>query len=241
MLRYTPGDSVAHRLDPRSKLAFQFGFAAAVFAYPRPLWIGGMTVAALAVLVATGASLRRTLRAYWFVLLLLFLGPVIAAVTLGPPWVDVGRASDSALAVARVVPVVFVSAAYIYTTPVRETRAAVQWLVPGKLGRLLGVGMGLTFRFLPVIREDVVRIHEGILARGGANRPFHDRVRRIAALSVARALERSERLSVALRARCFAWNPTLPRLAFSRADYPVLGASLLLAVTPLVVRLPSLV
>lgn len=241
MLQYTPGDSVAHRLDPRSKLAFQFGFAAAVFAFPRPLWIGSMTVVALAVLLATGASLRQTLRAYWFVILLLFLGPVIAAVTLGPPWVDLDRASKSVLAVARVVPVIFVSAGYIYTTPVRETRAAVQWLVPGKLGRLLGVGMALTFRFLPVIREDVFRLREGIQARGGANRPFHDRVRRIAVLSVARALERSERLSVALQARCLAWNPTLPRLAFSRADYPVLVCSLLLLVLPLVIRLPSLV
>lgn len=240
MLQYTPGDSVAHRLDPRSKLAFQAGFAVAVFARPTMPWLAGMTIAGLAVLFISGASLRQTLRAYWFVILLLFVGPVIAALTLGPPWVDTGQAARSAMAVARVIPVLFVSAAFIYSTPVRETRAAVQWLVPGRPGRLLGVGMALTFRFLPVVREDVRRIREGLQARASGNRPFHDRVRRIAVLSVVRAMERSERLTVALQARCFAWNPTLPRLSFSRVDYVVLGIALVLALVGVVSALLEL-
>lgn len=233
MLRYTPGETLAHRLDPRTKLCFQAGFAIAVFAQPTPPRLAGMTVVAFLVLVVAGASLRRTLRAYWVVLLLLALGPVVAAVTLGPPWVDTDRAAGSALAVARVVPVLFVSGAYVHATPVRDTRAAVQRTVPGRTGRLLGVGMGLTFRFVPVVREDVRRVREAVLARGGRDRPFRDRVSRIATLSLVRALDRRDRLAVALRARCFAWNPTLPRLAFGRADYPVLVLSVGLALTPL--------
>ncbi len=233
MLRYTPGETLAHRLDPRTKLCFQAGFAIAVFAQPTPPRLAGMTVVAFLVLVVAGASLRRTLRAYWVVLLLLALGPVVAALTLGPPWVDTDRAAGSALAVARVVPVLFVSGAYVHATPVRDTRAAVQRTVPGRTGRLLGVGMGLTFRFVPVVREDVRRVREAVLARGGRDRPFRDRVSRIATLSLVRALDRRDRLAVALRARCFAWNPTLPRLAFGRADYPVLVLSVGLALTPL--------
>ncbi|MEF8814712.1 MAG: energy-coupling factor transporter transmembrane protein EcfT [Halovenus sp.] len=233
MVRYTPGRTLAHRLDPRTKLCFQAGFAVAVFSRPTPLWLAGMTVVALLVLVVAGASLRRTLRAYWFVLLFLALGPVIAALTLGPPWVDIDRAAGSALAVARVVPILLVSGAYVHATPIRDTRAAVQRTVPGRAGRLLGVGMGLTFRFVPVVREDVRRVRDAVLARGGRDRPFRDRVSRIATLSVVRALDRRDRLAVALRARCFAWNPTLPRLAFERADYPVLALSVVLALTPL--------
>ncbi|MFC4551663.1 energy-coupling factor transporter transmembrane protein EcfT, partial [Halorussus sp. GCM10023401] len=36
------------------------------------------------------------------------------------------------------------------------------------------------------------------------------------------------RFSLALRARCFAWNPTLPPLSTSRVDVPVLAASVAL-------------
>jgi biotin transport system permease protein len=60
-----------------------------------------------------------------------------------------------------------------------------------------------------------------------------DRAGRIATLSLRRALERSTALSVALRARCLSYNPTLPRLSFGWVDGPVLVAALLLALSPL--------
>jgi len=233
MLRYTPGETLAHRLDPRTKLCFQAGFAIAVFARATLPWLAAMTAVALLSLAVAGASLRRTLRAYRFVLLVLALGPVVGALTLGPPWIDPDRAAGSALAVARVVPVLLVSGAYVHATPVRDTRAAIQRTVPGRVGRLLGVGMALTFRFVPVVRADVRRVRDAMLARGGAERPFRDRASRIATLSVVRALERRDRLALALRARCFAWNPTLPRLAFGRRDYPVLAVAVVLGLTPL--------
>jgi biotin transport system permease protein len=232
MLRYTPGETPAHRPDPRPKLAFQGGFALAAFAYTTITWLLGMTACGLVVLLGSGVSIRRTLRAYWFVLLFLALGPVIAALTLGPPWVDIDRGVRSARAVSRVVPVLFVSGAYIHSTPVRDTRAAVQRTIPGRPGRLLGVGMALTVRSLVLVRDDLSQIRAAVLARGGANRPLHDRMRRIATLSVGRAFGRTDRLSAALQARAFAWNPTLPRLTFSWIDYPVVVLSLGLAVTP---------
>jgi biotin transport system permease protein len=233
MLRYTPGKTLAHRLDPRTKLAVQIGFAVAAFARTSVPWLLGTTVCGLAVLVISGVSLRRTLRAYWFVLIFLAVGPLIAALTLGPPWIDLDRGARSLRAVSRVVPVLFVSGAYIHSTPIRETRAAVQRTLPGRPGRLLGVGMALTVRSFALVSADIARIRAAVLARGGSNRAFHDRVRRIATLSVARAFSRRERLAVALRARCFAWNPTLPRLSFSRIDYPVLLLAVGLLVIPL--------
>ena len=234
MITYTPGETVAHRLDPRTKLFFQFGFAIAVFARPTTVWLAGMVALAVGCLFLAGLSVWRALRAYWFVLAVLSLGPVIAAVTLGPPWIQPERALDSLRSVVRIVPILLISAAFIHSTPVRGTRAAIQRTVPGRFGQLLGVGVALTFRFIPVVREDVRTIVEAIAARGGDNRPVRDRAGRTATLSVARALDRADRLSVALQARCFAWNPTLPQLAFSRLDYPVLLVSVGLALTPLV-------
>jgi len=234
MLTYEPGDSLAHRLDPRTKVAFQVGFAIAVFARPTPGWLAAMLGVGLLALVAARLSPLDALRAYWFVLLVLAFGPLVGGVALGPPWFRVDPALDSLRAVARVVPVLLVSAAFVRSTPVRDTRAAIQRTVPGRPGQLLGVGVALTFRFVPVVRADVRRVREAVRVRGGESRSLRDRASRIVTLSLVRALARADRLAVALQARCFAYNPTLPRLAFSRLDYPVLALAVLLAVTPLV-------
>jgi biotin transport system permease protein len=233
MLSYRPGDGLAHRLDPRSKLAFQAGFAVAVFARPAPAWLAAMTALAVGCLAVARLSPLRGLWAYRVVLVVLALGPVLGGAVPGPPWFRVGPALESLRAVARVVPVLLVSAAFVRSTPVRDTRAAVQRTVPGRPGQLLGVGVGLTVRFVPVVRADVRRVRDAVRARGGDRRSLRDRASRLATLSVLRALVRSDRLALALRARCFAYDPTLPALRFSRPDYPVLALAVLLAATPL--------
>jgi biotin transport system permease protein len=233
MLSYRPGDTIVHRLDPRSKLLVQFGLAIAVFARPTPAFVVGATLLTLGMLAAARLSPLAVLRAYKVVFAVLALGPVIAGVALGPPWFRVEPALRSVQAVSRVVPVLFVSAAYLTTTPVRETRAAVQRLVPGKAGQLFGVGMALVIRLFPVVFQDAREVRDAIRARGGEQRPFWVRARLLAVRSLERTLDRSDRLGVALRARCFAWNPTLPPLAFHRRDYPVLLLGVALALWPL--------
>lgn len=233
MLTYEPGGTLAHRLDPRAKLAFQVGFAIAVFASPSLLWLGATAALAVGCLLAARLSPLRALRAYWLVMVVLSLGPLLGGLALGPPWFRVEPALSSLQRVVRLVPLLLVSAAFVHSTPVRDTRAAIQRTVPGRFGQLLGVGVGLTFRFVPVLRADVTRIREAIRVRGGDRRPFRDRVQRLATLSVIRAFARADRLSLALRARCFAYNPTLPDLRFSAVDYLVLALSAVLAVAPL--------
>jgi len=234
MLNYTPDETLAHALDPRSKLALQFAVAIAAFSNPGLLRLFALVAFGLGCLAVAGLALRRVLWSYRFVLAVLALGPLLAAVTLGPPWLRLGPAVESLWSVARVVPVLFVSAAYVHSTPVRETRGAIQRTFPGRVGVLLGVGVGLTFRFLPVIRADVRRVREAIAARGGDHRSLRDRAGRIATLSIGRVLDRADRLSIALSARCFAWNPTLPALSFSRMDYVALAVAIALAVSPFV-------
>lgn len=234
MLTYEPGSTVAHRLDPRSKLAFQFGFAVAAFAASSLAGLAAMYAIGLGALLAARLSPVRALRAYWFVLAVLTLGPLLGGVTLGPPWFRVEGALTSLRSVARIVPILLVSAAFVHSTPVRDTRAAIQRTVPGRFGQLLGVGVALTFRFVPVVRADVGRIRDAIRARGGDRRSARDRATRLATLSLVRALDRADRLSLALQARCFAYNPTLPELQFSRLDVVVLALSAGLAIIPLV-------
>lgn len=218
MLTYVPGDSFAHRLDPRTKLALQLAFAAAAFAHTTPRGLAVLTVVALALLASARLSPVRVVWSYRFLLPFLFAAVLMRAVTWGPPWVRPGEAVAPLLAGYRVVLVVAVAAVYVRTTPARESRAAVEWLVPGKPGRLLGTGVGLVFRLVPVLRRDLLTVRDASRARLGDQQGLQRRMRVVATAGLNRAFSRTDRLSLALQARCFSWNATLPRLQFSPVD-----------------------
>lgn len=233
MLRYEPGSTLAHELDPRAKLAFQAGFAVAAFAYTTPRGLAVLTVVALAALAAARRSPLGALYDFRFVLPVLLAAPLFEGVVLGPPWFSLAQARFPALASYRVVLLLLVSAAYVSSTPARDSRAAVQWLVPGRPGRFLGLGVAVVFRFLPVLVADLRRARAAMQARLGTERPLAERIRIVATAGLRRVDARADALSLALQARCVAWNPTLPRLALGRRDGPVVLLALALAASPL--------
>ena len=178
MLSYTPGDSLAHRLDPRTKLLAQAAFAAAAFVYTTPRGLAAFTLVTAVFLVAGRLSPVRAIRGYLPALPFLAAGPVVSVV---------------------------------------EIRV---WA-----GRLLGIGVALVFRFLPLLRGDLRRVREASATRLGGERGLRDRMEVVASAGIRRAFGRADRLALALRARCFAWNPTLPELRFGRADAVGLGVA----------------
>lgn len=228
MLRYTPGDRFAHRLDPRAKLAFQVGFVAATVTVDGVVGLGGLAILAMAGLWSAGLSLRAALWAFRAPVVLLAVGPVLAGVQPGPPWFDLPAAAASAQASAAVLLALLVAGTYVHSTPVRETQAAIQWLLPGRLGRVLGVGVGLVFRLVPLLADDLRQIRQARLARRGDARGWADRVAGIGLAGLRQTFDRAERLATALRARCFAWNPTLPRLRWRPRDTVVVGLAIVL-------------
>lgn len=239
VLAYEPDDTPAHALDARAKLVFQMGFALAAFANPTATWLGALAVVAAAALALARLSPLRVARAYWFVFVLLASSPLVAAASLTRPWLRPEAAVEPTLAVARVALVLFVGAAYVRTTPVRATRAAIQRHVPGRVGVLLGVGVALTFRFIPVFRRDLVAVREAMRARLGDRRSVTDRARRLGITGLARAFTRADRLTLALQARCFAWNPTLPDQRFRARDHLVAAGGVALAAAALVAVAPG--
>lgn len=223
-LAHVPGESLAHRLDPRSKLLLQVGFAAAAYAYTTPRGLAALTLVAVGWLRLAGGG-PRDLWAYRFALPVLLVAPLVAGAALGAPWFRFDRAGDTALASYRVALVLVVAVGYVRSTPVRESRAAIQRTVPGRPGRFLGTGVALAFRFLPLLKRDLVTAREALRARGGGALPVRERMRIVATAGLGRAIGRADRLGTALSARCFAWNPTLPRLEFGRADAVAISVS----------------
>lgn len=231
MLTYEPDDTLAHGLDPRAKLVAYAGFAVAAFGWDDPLAVVALGPLALLGLAASGVTVRRALRAYALPVALLGFAVLVRTADLGPPWVDLGEARTASLHAARVLLVLVLGAAYVRSTPVHETQSAIQRHIPGKVGQFLGVGVGFVLRFLPVLRADLGRATDAVRARGGDALPVHERMRLVAVGGVRRALERADRFALALRARCFAWNPTPPPLDFRPRDAVVTLAGLALAAT----------
>ncbi|SEK92916.1 energy-coupling factor transporter transmembrane component T family protein [Haloferax larsenii] len=231
MLTYEPGDSLAHRLDPRTKLAVQISFAAAGLAHTTPTGLAVLGVVAAASLYAADTSPLSALHAIRYAIPFLLLGPVIEAAQFGSPWFDPSAAVTPTLASIRVLLVFFVAAAYVRTTAVRESRVAIQHLVPGRVGVAFGIGVALVFRFLPVVRRDLLRVREANKARLGDQRRVDERLATVAAGGLRRSFARADALALALRARCFAWNPTLPEIRLTRLDAPALVLALGLSVS----------
>ncbi|MFQ3319416.1 MAG: biotin transport system permease protein [Natronomonas sp.] len=237
MLTYEPGSSPAHRLDPRSKLAVQLAFAVAAFAYTTPRGLAVLTVFTLGVLAVAKTVPQRVLWEYRFVFPFLLAAPILDGVTWGAPWFVIEDAIAPLLAGWRVLLVLLVAAAYVRTTPVRESRAAVQRLIPGNPGQFLGMGVAFVFRLLPVLLSDIARIRDVHKARLGTERSVSDRMQFLTIAAFNRAFDRADRFALALQARCFSWNPTLPALRLSRLDAvafvvaaALLGAALISAV-----------
>jgi biotin transport system permease protein len=230
VLAYEPGDSLAHGLDPRAKLAVQVAFAAAAFAHTTPRGLVALTALVALLLAGAATSPVGAAIAFRFALPFLIVAPILEGIVLGPPWFAVAEAAAPALASYRVLLILLVSAAYVRTTPVRESEAAIGRLVPGRPGRALAVGVALVFRFLPVLQRDLSTVRAAMHARLGTERPLRERMRIVATGGLNRAFARADRLSLSLRARCFAWNPTLPALALSARDLPALALAAVLAV-----------
>ncbi|PSQ30308.1 cobalt ABC transporter permease [Halobacteriales archaeon SW_8_65_20] len=222
-VRYEPGETLVHRLDPRGKLAVQIAVALAALAHTTPRGLVGVTLLTAGILAVSRTAPTAALAEFKLVLPFLVGGPLIEGVTLGPVGFSVTQAIPPALAAYRTVLLLLVAAVYVRTTPVRESRAAIQRTVPGKPGQLLGLGVGFVFRFLPVLRRDIRRLRDGSAARLGTERPVRERMRLLAIGGLNRAFRRAETLELAVQARCLAWNPTLPRLRFARRDAPALA------------------
>ncbi len=212
----------AARLDPRTKLAVQTGAATLVLASPR----AGLAAVASIAVAACAAARVDPLAALWEVrplVPLLAAAPVVEALTLGSPWVVPADAVVPAFAAARLLPLYLLGVAYAASTTARESRAAVAWLVPGRTGALLGAGVELVFRLLPSLRSDLVAVRRAVVSRRLDGRGAVERVRVVGVTALRQAFRRADALALGLRARAFATNPTLPRLALARRDAPPLA------------------
>jgi len=229
---YQAGASILHRVDVRMKLAL---VAAASLAGLRLDFTAlGLMGAALLILASGG---RRGLRirpgeCRWIALLLALVFAARALSTEGTPvfsllgW-EISREGlqEGARVSLRLALAFLLGAVLVGTTRSTEIRAGVQWYLkplPFAAAARVGTMLGLLVRFIPVVFEEVSRVSDAQRARAVENRrnPFRRAVK-LGVPVMSRIFERSNRLALAMEARCYSESRTPPELRAGARDWAV--------------------
>ena len=217
-----------HRIDPRVKVLLQLSVVAAAYAYTDPLPLLILSIGTVWILWIGNQSLAGVLWEFRYLIVFLSFAPLIGGATMGQPWFDPASAREPGLAAIRVVLLVIISIAIVRTTTPREIEAAIRWALPGRLGRATGLGVGLVFRLLPVLKHEAATTRRMLRARGGEQRPVYLRMQLLGILTLVRCFRRTDRITRALLVRCLSWNSTVPTLALRRHDGALIVLSVIL-------------
>lgn len=238
---YAPGDTLAHRTDPRAKVVLLALATVASFASSAPLglalaWAG--LVVALAVSETPVTALLGGLRPAAVVLAVAAVSN--AVVLVGEPGLSADGLSRSALAVSRIALVVGFALSFSSTTPPPAIADALAELMAPL--RRVGVPVGsvamsasIALRFIPLSVAEVERIRCAQRARG-ARLDEGGALRRLASWSqvlvplLVSLFHRADELAAAMSDRCFTGEQTALAGPLARRDALVLLAGVAWAV-----------
>lgn len=255
--QYFPGDTVVHRLDPRTKLILTIVYIVALF-MAKP-WLGYVLV--LAALLSVAAIGRIPPRAMLrgmkpLVLIIVFTGVLNLFFTAADDYIlqwrfirITGTGLRNAIAmVLRVLLLVSGTFLLTYTTsPLAITDGMERLLTPLKKLRVpvyeLSLMMSIALRFIPTLIEETDRIMSAQKARG-ADMETGSLIQRAKALLplliplFVSAFRRADELATAMECRCYNGGEGRTRMKTLRMEGRdlaafLLGAALLLGVIAL--------
>ena len=218
--KYVPGDSVLHRLDPRTKLLAVLVWMSAALAShdvaPVAMFCA-LILATAALSRLAPALLLRNLRA--FVWLLLITALLHAAMTPGEvfwhvPWLEIditrqGLESATMFTLRLSAVVTAASLLTLTTSPLALTDGLERLLRPGRRVGIpaheLAMMVSIALRFIPVLAEEAERLQKAQMSRGAefGGHPVA-RARKLVPLLVPlflSAFARADRLAIAMEAR----------------------------------------
>jgi energy-coupling factor transport system permease protein len=248
--QYVPGETPAHRLEPRAKLGLAFAYTVLLFSVSG--W-GGFVIAGLAVSAAIAIAripLRLALRglrpvamllAFTLVVNALRWEPAAALLRLGPIGVDgPGLATGLFFVVRIMLLVVGTSLLTLTTSPVALTDALSQLMRPLRIVRVpvddIATMFSIALRFIPTTAEEAERIVVAQTARGavfdqgGPIRRARAWVPVLVPLFV-NLFRRADDLAVAMESRCYTGvgRTRLHDPKMRAADWLVLAAGVTIA------------
>ncbi|MDR1159367.1 MAG: energy-coupling factor transporter transmembrane protein EcfT [Syntrophomonadaceae bacterium] len=255
---YIPGDSIAHRLDPRVKIILAVCYVIALICASDILSYG---LAALTLAGAVTAAkikpsmLLRGMRG--FIVMIAFTAVLCAFMTPGASWVQWGWLSLSKEGIYKGAQVLLSFILFIAgtswltftTSPLQLMEGMSKLLYPLRYIKVspqeVALIMSISMRFVPIMAEESYRILNAQKARGAYidSGNITQRVQAMVSLLAPlfiRAWQRSETLSTAMLCRCYqsgAERTGLRKMFMKRADYTALA--LMSAVLLIIIALPD--
>ncbi|KZR60582.1 energy-coupling factor transporter transmembrane component T family protein [Pseudobacillus badius] len=218
--RYLPLQSVVHRLDPRAKLLFIFGFVIVVFLANNALSYGLLAVFTLVFIYLSKINVRFLLAglkpviwliAFTFLLHIFLTREGDLLFEAGFLKVYEGGVRQGAFISLRFLLLIFVTSLLTLTTsPISITDGLESLLKPFKKLKLpvheLALMMSISLRFIPTLMDETDKIMKAQMARGAdfSSGPIKERVKAVVPLLIplfVSAFKRAEELAVAMEAR----------------------------------------
>ena len=256
--QYFPGDTLIHKLDPRTKLLCVILYIVALFNAKGPLTYGIM-IAVLAVCILISRvewkALTRGLKPVYFIVA--FTAVMNMFFTNGTPVADVWLVRHitwegiiaAVQMVLRIVMLIMGTFLMTYTTsPIALTDGLEHLLSPLKKLRFpvheLAMMMSIALRFIPTLIEETDKIMSAQKARGAdfESGNIFQRAKALVPILVPlfiSAFRRADELATAMECRCYhggQGRTALHVLRYQAADFVVLAAFVALAAGLIVLK-----
>ncbi|GIN22793.1 MAG TPA: energy-coupling factor transporter transmembrane protein EcfT [Bacillus bacterium] len=218
--RYIPGDSILHRMDPRSKLLFVFGFILIVFLANNVVTYGMLVGFVIMVILLSKMNVRFLVNGlkpviyliiFTFILQLLFNKEGEVIFSIGKFHIYEEGLRMAIFISIRFFLLVFVTTLMtLTTTPITLTDGLESLMKP--LNRVkfpvheLALMMSISLRFIPTLMDETDKIMKAQMARGVefSSGPIKDRIKSIVPLLIplfVSSFKRAEELATAMEAR----------------------------------------
>ena len=238
--QFFPGDSLLHRLDPRTKIVLLFFFLAAIFVFDSPLAYAALTAFTAALIAVSRVPLLLMLKALkplsWIIA---FTFVIHLVSTPGDAFFHVwlfdftwqGAAKGFFIAL-RLALLILLSALLTYTTsPLALTDALETLMQPAKRvgvpAHEIAMMMTIALRFVPTLIEEADKIMKAQQARGAdlTEGSVIERIKGFVPVLVPlfiSAFRRADDLALAMEARCYrggVGRTQMKALRISSIDY----------------------
>ncbi|MEN2769084.1 energy-coupling factor transporter transmembrane component T family protein [Ornithinibacillus xuwenensis] len=218
--QYVPGNSLVHRLDPRTKITIIFLFVIIVFFANNIASYSILTVFALVTTALTKIPIRfilKGLKPVWFLIIFTFIlhlivtkeGEVLVEI-IGFNIYSGAVIQGFAISLRFFLLILITSLLTLTTTPIEITDAIEDMLHPLKKIKFpvheLALMMSISLRFIPTLLQETDKISKAQASRGVDFRtgPIKERLKAIVPLLVplfVSAFKRAEELAMAMEAR----------------------------------------
>lgn len=218
--QYVPGNSLIHRLDPRTKITIIFFFVFIVFFANNVPSYGILIVFALTAMFTSKVPIRfimKGLMPVWFLIVFTFIlhlfvtkeGTVVFELGIFK-FYSGGIIQGFAISIRFFLLILVTSLLTLTTTPIEITDGIEDMLHPLKRFKFpvheLALMMSISLRFIPTLMQETDKISKAQASRGVDFRtgPLKERVKAIVPLLVPlfiSAFKRAEELAMAMEAR----------------------------------------